>query len=302
MHPSEVRKRGGWDHCPNRAGWKAWDLTDLTPRVMSCGSNSCPYCLVSNVWRFGVAMAHSRPSRYAVLTGLPTDDWQTNRAIVNRLWQILERGQGGTSYVLRAWYCIEKNPELTGFHVNVWWWGPDVPQAFLSEAWVRAGGGPVVDARRYKSRAEVRYGMKEALDYGMKEALDSADETRRWGLTEKQAAYLARNGGHLMNARRGRCAPWRDGTVDTGGTGRPLSGLRETLAAYWGSRGLESRTCVVTDRSGGLPGSTDLPNSHPASGTLPVPTGTWERAAPGRSEWSWAPGPSSRNLDVSTLF
>lgn len=294
-----MARHGGWDSCPNRRGWKAYDVTDdYRTFPVTCGSNSCPYCLETNVWRFGLAMAHSAPSRYAVLTGIPSTDWQANRKALTYFWRILERAD----YHLRAWYCFEHNPTPTPgvaeAHLNIWWWGPDVPQGFLSEACERTGWGSVVDVRRFKARREIRYGMKEAVPirYGMKEAIDQVDEDERsFFISDSARAYLELNGGHLMNARRGQHRPWRDGVG-----GPQLSGLRETLRAYWGLEGRRSE-CVVT-RNGEIPGSRDYAGPLPASVTPPAMTGTSESAPVPPSTLSSAGDLSGSNWVSSTLW
>lgn len=292
LHPSEVVARGGWEYCPNSGGLSIQRFDDLgravgRPKGLSCRRNTCPYCLVTNIWRVSLGMAHSRPSRYAVLTGVPSSDWGVNRLALKLLWQGLQRGEvraGRRELLLRAWYCFEVNPQGTGYHLNLWWWGPDVPQARLSELSSSVGWGSVVHVQRYQSKAAVKYGMKEAANYGLKE-LARGPGSRVNDLTEAQWAYLARNGGHLMGARRGRAAPWRDGTTDSGFSGRAVKGLDGALRAYWESKGPLAASSVVLDRTGLPAFSKDIGPAHSEVGSLPV--GSWRRAAPGRSDWAW---------------
>lgn len=285
LSDAQVAARGGWSECPYRSGLRRWVLDEETgaptssPKNMACGSNRCPFCLVTNIWKTSVAIGHSAPSRYAVLTGVPTDDWSVNRLKLKLLWRALERGEvraGRRELLLRAWYCFEVNPAGTGFHLNLWWWGPDVPQSRLSEISASIGWGSVVHVQRYRS-ADVSYGMKEARNYGLKELDSSQPHGRRLLLTEAQDDYLARNGGHLMGARRGKASPWRDGVK-----GDRVKGRREALAAYFAGRALPES--VVT-RRGDIPGSVPFVDPYVA----PEASGRWSRVAPGRSEWAWGP-------------
>lgn len=202
--------------CPRREGWRYIDFDrDIGFRDVTCGSNSCPYCILTNAWLWGLAIGHAAPSRYAVFTQVP-GEWQEIRPQIARLFQILDR----KGYLLRAVYCVEVNPKGTGFHLNVWWWGPDVPQELLSEVAVSLGWGQVVDARRWRAGRDA-YGLKEAMGYGTKELRDPEVAPDQVELSEAQRAYLSRNGGALMHARKNF---WRDGVG-----GEPLSGRRETL-------------------------------------------------------------------------
>jgi len=283
----QIALRGGWDHCPRAEGLRVWSLAadgvpSGRPRAASCGSNRCPFCVVTNIWKTSLAVSHAAPSRYAVLTGVSTDDWQVNRRALARLWQGLERDEvraGRRELLLRAWYCFEVNPRETGWHLNLWWWGPDVPQTRLSELSEAVGWGPVVHVQRW-SAASVGYGMKEATNYGLKELDSSTEHGRRSTLTDAQSEYLLRNGGRLMGSRRGRACPWRDGVK-----GPALSGQRETLAAYWARRGGVAGSSVVTDSRGHIAFSRDV--ESPVAEPIPTFEGKWVRSAPGRSDWAW---------------
>jgi hypothetical protein len=211
-------------------------------------------------WKWGVQVGWVSPSRYAVLTGLHSD-WQDNRSAIKHLFKITDRA----GYRLRAVYSIEHNPKETGYHLNLWWWGPDVPQAFLSEAAVRVGWKPVVSVERWKSRECDRYGMKE-VRYGVKEALAGGGEGyyRQERVSGGVAAFLSINGGRLMHARTGSNSFWRGGV---GGTVYPSK--RDHWRAYaenrWGPR--DDREVVVT--CGG-----EIVGSRPASAGASE-TGTW---------------------------
>lgn len=252
--------------CPRRQHWKAWDV-DNDYRLLAtpaCGSLTCPVCVEVEAWKWGVQIGWVAPSRYAVLTGLH-DDWQANRAAIKHLFKITDRA----GYHLRAVYSIEHNPANTGHHLNLWWWGPDVPQAFLSEAAVRVGWKPVAEVKRWRSRSCDRYGLKEVL-YGVKEALQGGSEAyySQTHVTGPVARFLANNGGRLMHARTGNNSFWR------AGVGGPVySSKKEHWRAYaesrWGS--LEDREVVITCRG-------DFVGSRPALAGVNV-TGTWSSAS-----------------------
>lgn len=219
MKPGPVR-------CPRRLGWLYIDFDrDIGFRDVTCGSNSCPYCILTNAWLWSLAVGHVRPSRYAVFTLVP-GEWAALRKDIARLFQVLDR----KGYPLHAVYSCEVNPNGTGHHLNVWWWGPDVPFEVLRDAAVALGWGARVSVERFSvDRGGAGYGVKEALGYGMKEAVRdpevAADQAE---LSGGQRAFLDRNGGALMHARKNF---WRDGVG-----GVPLSGRRETLRVQRAAR------------------------------------------------------------------
>jgi hypothetical protein len=191
---------------------------DVILENVTCGANQCPYCVLTNAWHWSLAIAHVRPSRYAVFTLVP-GEWHRLRLDISRLFQILDR----KGYVLHAVYSAEQNPRETGYHLNVWWWGPDVPHEVLVAAAESVGWGSRVSVNRFSvDKGGAGYGLKEAVGYGMKEAArDEGIASEQVELTVGQREFLARNGGALMHARKNF---WRDGVG-----GRPLSGRRETL-------------------------------------------------------------------------
>jgi hypothetical protein len=200
-----VAWRGGHSVCPRRDRIRGIDIETFEFFALTCGANVCPFCIETNIWLTGRAFELSEPERYAVFTGL-SGDWAVDRVKIKSLHKWLDRH----GYAVNSAYTIEQNPKLTGFHLNFWWHGDYVSQAYLSEAAVRLGWGPVVHVKRWRTKNRA-YGLKEASgsEYGMKEAAGSGqEEAVRWTLTERQAGYLSRNGGRLLGARR---SFWRDG-------------------------------------------------------------------------------------------
>lgn len=267
--------RGGWDHCPRRDHLRGFDEDNGEIFRTTCGANVCPYCIETNVWLWGLALEHAAPERYAVLTGL-SGDWQADRANIKRFLRRLR----ALGYVVNEAHSIEVNPRAlrdgldyadNPYHLNLWWHGDYVPQRVLSEVAVTVGWKPYVHVTKWASKRR-DYGMKEASgrDYGMKEASgrDGEGGERRWFLTDRQAAYLARNGGALMHASRGF---WRDGK-----DGAPLGSRRATLDAYRRSQGQERqvRSSWVMYAGSELLAHVVGSPSSPALGISTTPTGT----------------------------
>lgn len=223
-----ARSKGGHLYCPTRANWRFLDhLTGEIFDAGSCGRIQCPYCIEVRIWRTAVVFNHSAPSRYAVLTGLkPT--WQENRDILSKLFKRLDRA----GYNLRAFYTIERNPKDTGFHLNLWWHGPDVPVRLLSEIAEDLGWGSYVHVQRWRARSGAdSYGTKDASTYGTKDASADGVSEPNATLTDKQQDYLAINGARLFHARS---SFYRDGV---GG-----ESLRNFAATYRAARGQRGRT------------------------------------------------------------
>ena len=250
---------------------------------MSCGANVCPYCIHTNVWRWGRALSVAAPSRYAVFTQL-SGDWQTDRASIAALFRVLDR----KGYRLRAAYTIERNPAGTGFHLNVWWWGPDVPQSLLSEVAVSLGWGQVVHAQRWQGGRN-EYGMKDALGYGMKDAVSDAQPSPPGDLSPAQSDYLVLNGGALCHARRGF---WRNGVG-----GEDLGSMRAAFRASFAEEPRkESGQWVMYEGSHLLAhGGTS------ASETPPAEVGTSE-PAPEKSPGLLPAGVQSVSMESLPLF
>lgn len=264
--------RGGWDYCPRRERVRGFDEETGALFRTTCGANTCPYCIETNVWLWGLALEHAAPERYAVFTGL-SGDWQRDRATIKALLRELRR----LGYEVHEAHSIEVNPKGTGFHMNLWWHGSYVPQSVLSEVAVKVGLKPYVHVTKWQSRRR-DYGMKEASgrDYGMKEASGRGQEVgeRSWVLNDRQASYLARNGGALMHASRGF---WRDGKG-----GAPLGTRRATLDAYRRSQGQErqARKSWVMYAGSELLAHVAVSPSSPASGTSTEPPGSPSTAPP----------------------
>lgn len=249
-----VTYRGGWSSCPRRSGFRYVDLNAPEDEFpfwdATCGAHTCPYCVETNVWRHALAIEHSVPERFAVFTGLPSEDWQANRAGVNALVRAIRRGvvpgtrakwvdprngRKSIGYSVATCYTIEAGKKTGMIHVNFLWHGGYIPQAFLSETAESIGWGKVVhvqDVRKAKSaKATSKYGLKEASGvaaYGLKEATGKAGDAPEgpWlseSLSPVQAAYLARNGGQLVHASKGF---WRDGP-----DGATLGSAREAFRA-----------------------------------------------------------------------
>lgn len=214
--------RGGNLACPRRAA-HFFDLDTGERFALACGSLQCPYCIETGIWRAGIALEHAAPERYAVFTNVP-DNWSELRASVNRFHQIIDRSG-------RVWndcYTAERGDKTGMLHLNMWQHGDFIPQAELCEIAERVGWGSVVDIRKWTPRGGQGYGMKEGSGrtYGMKEGSgkglgDQASVVPAGALTARQRAYLDRNGGWLLHARR---AYWRDGAV-----GETLGSKRKVL-------------------------------------------------------------------------
>lgn len=227
--------RGGWAMCPRRTAMRGYDCETGALWAMTCGANICPYCIETNIWQTSRAFAHSAPTRYVVFTGIPSDDWDTNRLKIKALHKRLDRA----GYDVRSAYSIEAGDRTGMVHLNLWWWSaccPSgglcrsgckgyIPQEVLVEAALSMGWGPVTDVRRWHSK-RANYGMKEASgsSYGMKEARSETlldERGPRCELSPRQEAFLQRNGGRLLGARP---SFWRDGEG-----GAPLGSKRATL-------------------------------------------------------------------------
>lgn len=250
--------------CPSRGDARYFDSDTGAIWSPSCGVNTCAYCIRTNAWRFTRALGVVKPSRYAVFT-LLSGDWQTDRASINALFRALDR----KGYRLRAAYTIEENPKKTGFHLNVWWWGPDVPQQLLSDVAQSVGWGEVVYVERWRSGRRDGYGLKDALGYGMKDAVGSSVASPT--LTENQETYLRINGGRLLHARRGF---WRNGVG-----GEDLRTAKAAFRASFGERPERKSSWVMYS------GSQVLAHS-PVTATPSVedtPSETAPRPTPGSS-------------------
>lgn len=298
--------RGGWTVCPRRQRERGWDCEHGEFFALNCGANVCPFCIETNVYLWGLALEHAAPERYAVLTGL-TGDWQRDREAVNRFFEIIDR----KGLAFRAIYSIEHNPRHASgevdydrpFHLNVWWHGDYVPQAFLSEAAQRVGWKPYVWVEKWEpvKASGGRYGMKEASGrtYGMKEASGRDASSESSGepspyLDERQADYLRRNGGRLMHARK---SFWRDGVA-----GGKLSSMRETLEAQRIASGRVSqgRQSWAVYRGSEVLASSPVVRSA-ATGTSTLAPGSPSTAEPRSPGLPSASGPSG-HARALTLF
>jgi hypothetical protein len=199
--------------------WRFYDMESGEFWVPTCRTLSCPYCIETLIWQTGRAFELAAPERYAVFT-LVSGDWQTDRLKIKALHKRLDRD----GFEVHSAYTVEENPKLTGFHLNFWWHGSYIPQDQLSEAAVSLGWGQRVRVEGWRGSTRV-YGLKEASSstYGMKEAQadDLPEGGKQWTLTQRQAAYLARNGGKLLGSRR---SFWRDGPG-----GDPLGGKQAAV-------------------------------------------------------------------------
>jgi hypothetical protein len=278
--------------CPRRKGWRYRDSADDWACLVwlpKCGAVSCPVCISTEVWKWGRIVGEAAPSRFAVVTGLH-GNWQDNREAFKQLFRQLDRH----GYALRAFYCVERNPRETGFHGNIWWWGPDVPHELFVLAAESVGWKPRVSVNRWKSQHVDRYGMKE-VRYGMKETLAAVGEDfyRSSLVTGPAAEYLGNNGGRLMHARSGRNSPYRLGVGGAVSRNKRdfwaaiQSGYDDERRSAWS--GLDSEV-VLTWGNGHIAGSRDIPAgsllgaSTRASRTHPALTG------PSLSAWTPLPG------------
>lgn len=327
-----VTYRGGWSTCPRRTNFSYVDLNAAPEEAAfwdaTCGAHTCPYCIEDNARRHATALEHSAPERYAVFTGLPSDDWQANRRAINALVRALRRGvvpgtrtkwidprngRKSVGFSVSFAYTIEAGKETGMVHVNFYWHGQYIPQAFLSETAEAIGWGKVVhvqDIRKAKnSKATSQYGLKEAFgaatSYGLKEATGKgapavvADKYGRtpdgaWlssSLSPVQETFLARNGGQLVHASRGF---WRDGPG-----GATLSSARAAFRAAMAKRDADRglvRTARETEWVLSAPSgevlahkalARPLPVDPKASApVIPVErTGDWQSALPLPSGW-----------------
>lgn len=282
--------RGGNLGCPRRAA-HFFDLDTGERFALACGSLNCPYCVETQIWRAGIALEYAAPERYAVFTNVP-DNWPELRASINRFHQILDRSG-------RVWndcYTAERGDKTGMLHLNMWQHGDFIPQAELCEIAGRVGWGSVVDIRKWTPRGGQGYGMKEGSGrtYGMKEGSgkgsgDQAPVVPAGALTARQRAYLDRNGGRLLHARRGY---WRDGA-----TGETLGSKHKVLErALTSIRGPK----VVRDEWVVLMGSELVANSRVpvlASAIPTAPIGDSTTAARPLSGSPAASDPSPAYLD-----
>jgi len=312
-----VTWRGGWDHCPRRSGLRYVDLDapeDEYPYWdATCGAHVCPYCIETNYWRTTVAIEHARPERFAVFTGLPGEDWQDNRQAVNAVIRAIRSGvvpgtrrkwrHPKTDRVAKGWsiehlYTLEAGAKTGMVHVNLYWHGSYVPQAFLSEVAVAVGWGPVVhvqDIRQAKGSKVHGYGAKEASGryaYGLKEATgrtgESAAAHPSEALAPGQAAYLSRNGGQLVHASKGF---WRDG-VGGASLGNLRAAFRAAMAARDASTGARARReseWVLSTPSGEVLAHKALTPAARGAGTDAPAAGRPGHVSPATGEGS-APG------------
>ena len=279
----------GRRECPRRRGWRyldpeaSWEVLTFLPK---CGSVTCPVCIGTEVWKWGRIVGESAPSRFAVVTGLhPT--WEENRYAFRQVFRRLDRH----GYILRAFYCVEVNPKGTGWHGNIWWWGPDVPHAEFVAAAEAVGWKSRVSLSRWKSRDVDRYGMKE-VRYGMKETLDSVGENfyRASRVTGPAAVYLENNGSRLMHARSGAHSPYRLGVG-----GQVFPSKREFWKAITDAYDQERQSvpwqseAVLTWENGHIAGSRDLAPESKRGGSLTV-SGT-PRGSTGPSVTAGSPQP-----------
>ena len=265
--------RGGHLSCPRRCA-HFFDLDTGERFTLSCGSLECPYCVETQIWRAGLALEHAAPERYAVFTNVQ-DNWPDLRVAINRFHQILDR-------MGKAWhdcYTAEAGGDTGMLHLNMWQHGDYVRQSDLVEIAQRVGWGEIVDIRKWEARGGQGYGLKEASGrtYGLKEASgrsggDLALSGPSASLTATQQAFLTRNGGRLLHARR---SYWRDGAA-----GETLGSRAKVLdRAMVKMRGPK----VVRDEWAVLMGS-ELVASSPlparVSATPTVPTGESTPAEP----------------------
>ncbi len=253
--------RGGHSFCPRRARYRWVDemaaAGDFPFRDVECGVLNCPYCIETELWKTTEAFEHAAPERFAVFTQLPAD-WATARPQINKLHQAIRRGavpgvfksRQGFRYLdpkgrerffkgaeIESAYTVEAGAKTGMIHLNLFWHGGFIPQAFLVAVAVALGWGPRVSVTAWSpltSKAS-RYGMKEALNrpastYGMKEAKSKETALKVDTLQPEQKAYLDRNGGRLLHTSRGF---WRDGKG-----GVALGTRREAFRAAMAARDL----------------------------------------------------------------
>lgn len=273
--------RAGHRFCPRRAHYRWVDESrladpDASPfRDVECGALGCPYCIETALWKWTVAFERSEPERFAVFTQL-TGDWQSDRLAIQTLHQSIRRGsvpghakvkgspgfaytdpRGRTRYFtgakIESAYTVEAGARTGMVHLNLFWHGEFVPQAFLVEVARALGWGARVSVNKWEpvKAGSSGYGMKEARShstsgYGMKEAraTGATSPTLSDNLQPAQAAFLARNGGRLMHTTRGF---WRDGK---GGEslGNQRAAFRAAMRALDQSRGVDQT--AGSDESG----------------------------------------------------
>lgn len=316
--------RGGHRFCPRRADFRWVDEdrlgdSEASPfRDVECGSLVCPYCIETCLWRWTQSFEHAEPERYAVLTNL-TGDWERDLYAIKRLHQAIRRGSipgqrkprdwKGYRYVdpkgrvrwfrgavIESAFTIEAGAKTGMVHLNLFWHGGFVPQAFLSDVAVALGWGQVVHVKKWERQASGSgYGMKEARGsgYGMKEARGSADEAPSETLSAGQLAFLARNGGRLLHTTRGF---WRDGR-----NGETLQGQRQAFRAAMAARdaqraGAQTGTGSWVQYGPGrdvVVAHSRVPTSAPSAlVTRAAPTGAWTSAGPAQPSLWWDDGPS----------
>lgn len=251
--------RGGHSFCPRRASFRlvnerlvadpeAWPF-----RSPECGVLTCPYCIETALWKWTVSFEHAAPERFAVFTQL-SGDWELDRVAIKSLHLSIRRGsipgrpkvanspgfeyvdpQGRTRYFtgadIESAYTVEAGARTGMVHLNLFWHGGFVPQAFLVAVAESLGWGSRVSVNKWQPvrRNSSGYGMKEARSasgYGMKEAKSQAkSDDKSELLIDKlepgQAAFLARNGGRLMHTTRG--------FFRSGPKGEPLGTQREAF-------------------------------------------------------------------------
>lgn len=218
-------------------------------RDVECGSLICPYCIETALWKWTVAFEHAAPERFAVFTQL-SGDWQKDRRDIQALHTAIRRGaipgkpkprdgswegfeyvdpNGRTRFfrgtVVESAYTVEAGAKTGMVHLNFFWHGGFIPQAFLVEVAAALGWGRRVSVNKWEpaKAGSSGYGMKEARaasGYGMKEAraTGTSSSTLSDQLQPSQAAFLERNGGRLMHTTRGF---WRAGPK-----GQPLHNQR----------------------------------------------------------------------------
>lgn len=151
-------------------------------RPVPCRRLACAPCLRRAAWRRSLAIKYSRPERFITLT-LAGDSWQTIRNRVKVIRQDLIQELGAVEWV----WNVERNPRLTGHHVQAWQHGDFLDQAELSRIARRRGMGERVWIERWSSGGEA-YALKEA--YAVKDATGAE-------------SFLAMNGGRLTHQSRG---------------------------------------------------------------------------------------------------